>query len=228
MSTAEAPPRPGALAAYVPVLTPKEVQIGTANVNSGLWVAPAGTAMPTTATTAFTTPWLLLGYISDDGVTIGQSITKQDIVPWQSRVPIRSVVTEKLITMHFILWQINPQTVAMWFDQPQPVPVADGSFEMDVVTGLPQNIVAVAMDSLDQRVMRVGFSRASLSSAGDMKVAKGGAVPLEVTMTALDNAGVMAHVSVGATPTLLMEDAGLAANDPRLGVDSSGAIQKAA
>jgi hypothetical protein len=200
---------PSQQAAYVPVLTPKELQIGTANAN-GLWIAPAGTALPLTAAAAFATPWALLGYVSDQGVTVGQSLTKQDIVPWQSRVPIRSVVTEKLITMKFILWQINPQTVALYFDQPQPVPVADGSFEMDIITGQPQNIMAVAVDSLDQRVMRVGFTRASLTVTGDMTIAKGAAVPLEVTLTALDNAGVMGHVSVGATPTLLAEEAGLA------------------
>ena len=160
----------------------------------------------------------LLGYVSDQGVTVGQSLTKQDIVPWQSRVPIRSVVTEKLITMKFILWQVNPQTVALYFDQPQPVPVADGSFEMDIITGQPQNIMAVAVDSLDQRVMRVGFTRASLTVTGDMTIAKGAAVPLEVTLTALDNAGVMGHVSVGATPTTFAAElAGLAPEDPRNG-----------
>ena len=219
---------PGQQAAYVPVLSPKEVQIGTSNGN-GLYVAPAGTAMPISATSPFASPWALLGYIADDGVTVGQSLTKQDILPWQSRVPIRSVVTEKLITMHFIMWQVNPQTIALYFDQPQPVPVADGSFEMDIITGQPQNILAVAVDSLDQRVMRVGFSRASLTAAGDMKIAKGAAVPMEVTLTALDNAGVMGHVSVGATPTLLLEEAGLDPADPRLaGMGNGGTGQKAA
>lgn len=206
---------------YVPVLTPKEVQIGTAN-GPGLYVAPAGTAMPLTLG-PFIAPWQLLGYLSDDGPTVGQSVTKQDIVPWQSRTPIRSVVTEKLITLHFILWQINPQTIAMYFDSPQPVPAADGGFEMDVRSDQPQNIVAVAIDSMDQRIMRVGFSRASLSDAGDMKLTKGAATPLEVTLTALDNAGVLAHVSVGATPTLLMAElAGLAEDDPRNGGNGNG------
>lgn len=199
---------------YVPVLTPKEVQIGTSN-GPGLWVAPAGTAMPLTMG-PFATPWQLLGYISDDGPTVGQSITKEDITPWQSRVPIRAVVTEKVITMHFVLWQINPQTIAMYFDNPAAVPAADGGFEMDIRSDQPQQIVAVAIDSMDQRLFRIGFSRASLSDAGDMKITKGATVPLEVTLTALDNAGVLAHVSVGATPTLLMEEAGLTDADPRI------------
>ena len=204
---------------YVPVLTPNEVQIGTSN-GPGLFVAPPGTPMPATATAPFASPWALLGYISDDGPTVGQAVTKEDIIPWQSRTPIRSVVTEKLITMHFILWQINPQTIAMYFDNPAPDPAADGSFEMDVRSDMPPEILAIAIDSLDLRPFRIGFSRASLSDAGDMKIAKGAAVPLEVTLTALDDAGVLAHVSVGAPPaaeTLLAEHAGLSAKDPRNG-----------
>jgi len=194
-----APPEVEPRVAYAPVLTPKEVQIGTAN-GPGLWVAPAGTAMPISAVTAFATPWALLGYISDDGPTVGQNITKQDILPWQGRAPIRSVVTEKSITLHFILWQLNPQTIGMYFDAPQATPVADGSFETDVRSDQPQPLYAACIDSLDQRPFRVGFGRCSLSDAGDMKITKGSAVPLEVTLTALDNAGVLAHVSVGPTP----------------------------
>jgi hypothetical protein len=200
---------------YQPVLTAKEVQIGTAN-GPGLWVATAGTPMPADADTAPASPWELLGYISDDGPTVGQSISKEDITPWQSRSPIRSVVTEKSLTLQFVLWQINPQTVAMYFDNDQVQTAADGSFEMDIRSDTPQPIYAVMIDSMDQRAFRIGFTRASLSDAGDMKITKGSAVPLEVTLTALDDAGVLGHVSVGGTPTMLMEERGLSANDPRI------------
>jgi hypothetical protein len=200
---------------YVPVLTAKEVQIGTSN-GPGLYVAPPGTAMPADADTAPATPWALLGYISDDGPTVGQSVTKEDITPWQSRSPIRSVVTEKTITMQFVLWQINPQTVAMYFDNDPVDPDADGSFEMDIRSDTPQPIYAVMIDSMDQRPFRIGFTRASLSDAGDMKITKGAAVPLEVTLTALDDAGVLGHVSVGGTPAALMEERGLSESDPRV------------
>jgi hypothetical protein len=203
---------------YAPVLTPAEVQIGTAS-GPGLYVAPAGTPMPADASTAPATPWALLGYISDDGPTVGQAVTKEDITPWQSRAPIRSVVSGRQITLHFILWQLNPQTLAMYFDNPQTDPSADGSFEMDIRSDQPQPIYAVMIDSLDLRPFRIGFSRASLSDAGDMKITKGTAVPLEVTLTALDNAGVLAHVSVGPTPAAgaLTDLAGLSHEDPRNG-----------
>ena len=112
----------------------------------------------------------------------------------------------------------------MYFDSPQPVPAADGGVEMDVrVRPAAEHRGGGDRQHGDQRALRVGFSRASLSDAGDMKLTKGAAVPLEVTLTALDNAGILAHVSVGATPTLLMaEMAGLAEDDPRNGGNGNG------
>jgi hypothetical protein len=46
-------------------------------------------------------------------------------------------------------------------------------------------------------VLRIGFTRASLSDAGDMQLQRGSAVPLDCTLTALDDAGELAHILLG-------------------------------
>lgn len=177
-------------------IDPDQVQTGTAN-GPGLWIAPAGTPMPADTITPFATPWEILGYISDDGPTVGQSTDSNELVPWQSMVPIRTVITKRQITMKFILWQLNELTLGLYFDA-DPPSVTAGAISMDIRTDQPQHIYALAIDSADMdRVLRIGFTRASLSDAGDMQLKRGEAVPLECTLSALDDAGVIASVLLG-------------------------------
>jgi hypothetical protein len=184
--------------APVTAIDPTQVQTGASN-GPGLWIAPAGTPLPADTVTPFATPWQILGYLSDDGPTVGQSTDSNELVPWQSMVPIRTVITKRQITMKFILWQLNEVTLGLYFDQPPPTSTA-GAIAMAVRTDQPQQIHALAIDSADAgRTLRIGFTRSSLSDAGDMQLKRGEAVPLECTLNALDDAGVIAHVLLGPT-----------------------------
>lgn len=181
-----------------PTINPDEVQVGTAN-GPGIWLAPAGTPLPDDTFTAFATPWSILGYLSDDGPTVGQSTDSNDITPWQSVVPLRSVITSRSVTLQFVLWQLNQLTLGLYFDADPPTPDAGtGAIDMEVRTDTPQHLYAVAIDSADaDRVLRIGFTRASLSDAGDMQIQRGSAIPLDCTLTALDDAGVLCRVLLG-------------------------------
>jgi hypothetical protein len=188
------PPDPPAWAA---TLNPGEVQVGTAN-GPGIYIAPAGTDPPDDTEDDWEDPWRILGYLSDDGPTVGQSTDSEDITPWQSVVPLRSVITGRQITLQFVLWQLNALTLALYFDAPEPTTGADGSIDMELRTDAPQRIHAIGIDSADaERTFRIAFSRASLSAAGDMQLTRGAAVPLDVTLSALDDAGVLGYVKLG-------------------------------
>ena len=178
-------------------IDPDEVQTGTAN-GPGIWLAPTGTDLPADTETDFADPWLILGYLSEDGPTVGQAVDQTDITPWQSVSPIKSVITGRAVTLQFVLWQLNAVTLSLYFDADRPTPSADGAVDMEIRSDSPQHLYAVAIDSRDgDRVLRLGFGRASLSSAGDMQIQRGAAVPLDCTLSALDDAGVLAHVMLG-------------------------------
>lgn len=178
-------------------MNPSEVQVGTPN-GPGIYVAPAGTAPPDDTTEEWTAPWRILGYLSDDGPTVGQSTDSEDITPWQSAVPLRSVITGRSITLQFVLWQLNAVTLGLYFDNDEPTPAADGSIDMELRTDSPQHIYAIGIDSADaERVLRITFGRASLTAAGDMQLTRGAAVPLDCTLSALDDGGVLGHVQLG-------------------------------
>jgi len=190
------PPAPAA-----PTLNPSEVQVGTAN-GPGIYLAPAGTPPPDDTEDDWEDPWRILGYLSDDGPTVGQATDSEDITPWQSVVPLRSVITGRQVTLQFVLWQLNAVTLALYFDAEEPTPDADGAIDMELRTDAPQRIHAIGIDSADaERTFRIAFSRASLSGAGDMQLTRGAAVPLDVTLSALDDGGLLGYVKLGPRAT---------------------------
>jgi hypothetical protein len=178
-------------------LNPDEVQVGTAN-GPGIYIAPVGTVPPADTTSDWADPWSILGYLSDDGPTVGQSTDSQDITPWQSVTPIRTVITSRGVTLQFVLWQLNAQTLALYFDADPVEPAADGSLSMDIRSDSPQHRYAVGIDAADgERVLRIVFPRATLSDAGDMQIQRGAAVPLDCTLSALDDSGLLAKILLG-------------------------------
>src|SRR5215831_5601898 len=141
-------------------------------------------------------------YLAADGPTVGQATTKQDFTAWQSMAPIRSVITARELTMHFVLWQLNELTLGLYFDCDQPVADVGGAISMDIVTAKSGHRYAVGLDTSDGgRAMRVIYQHATLSDAGDMPIQRGAVVPLECTLTALESGGKMATVMLGPDRT---------------------------
>jgi hypothetical protein len=190
------PPTPPAA-----TINPSEVQVGTAN-GPGIYLGPAGTEPPDNTDDDWEDPWRILGYLSDDGPTVGSSTDTEDITPWQSVVPIRSVITGRSITLQFVLWQLNQITLGLYFDMEEPVPGTDGSIDMELRSDSPQRLHAIGIDSADaERVLRITFGRASLTGAGDMQITRGAAVPLDCTLSALDDGGLLGYVQLGPRAT---------------------------
>jgi hypothetical protein len=178
-------------------LDASEVQVGTPN-GPGLLVAEVGTDPPDDTTDEWPDGWNVLGYLSDDGPTVGQSTESESMTPWQSVAPIRDVITSRSVTAQFVLWQINALTLALYFDTDLPTVDADGSIDMEVRTDQAGHVYALGIDSRDgERALRVIFPRASLSDAGDMPINRGAAVPLDCTLSALETDGVLCLVKLG-------------------------------
>jgi hypothetical protein len=179
-----------------PLLDPTEVQVGTSN-GPGLYIAPEGTAAPADTLTAWATPWASLGYLDSAGPVVGQKTTSNSLTPWQSVAPIRSVITGRELTMQFVLWQLNAQTLALYFDTDVPTPVA-GALSMQVRTDDQPHVYALGIDSQDgDQVFRIAFTRATLTTTNDMKITRGEVIPLDVTLTAMDDAGVLGTILLG-------------------------------
>lgn len=177
-------------------LNPDAVVLGTANA-AGIYVAPVGTTLPTDAGSALDPAFTTLGYLSDDGVSLGADTTSEDIRAWQSKAPVRTVITEKTLTLGFQMIEFSPATTALYFDQDLPVEQS-GAFALEVRSDGGGKQYAVVIDTRDGDVLvRYCFPRATLSSNEDIEIVAGSAQGLGVELKALDDAGTMARIYKG-------------------------------
>lgn len=124
-----------------------EVRVG---LTGHLWTAPVGTLMPTDVTTPMATPWVDLGYTTEDGLSMSVDTNKEDMNVWQSLSPCRSVVTSQTYTTTFTLVQRNAATLKVAFGggtvtaltpgpgvkyTPPPAGLAEAAFVYEVIDG---------------------------------------------------------------------------------------------
>src|SRR5829696_8153110 len=78
-------------------------------------IAPVGTDGPDDTSTAWSGTWTDLGYTDENGVTITPGMTLTDIPAWQSRYPLRRIVTAETMDIAFSLLQWNEDTISLAF-----------------------------------------------------------------------------------------------------------------
>lgn len=79
--------------------------------SGSVWVAPETTAFPADFTTAPASPWVELGYVTEDGATFTLSRETTDLNAWQGD-KLRVLTTAEPMTVEFALMQTNPDVLA--------------------------------------------------------------------------------------------------------------------
>lgn len=181
-----------------------DVLIGTAN-GPGIWMAPVGTAAPTDATSALAAEWSTLGYLSEDGVTLSQSTNSEDIYPWQGRSPVRTMITERNLSMEFSMFEFNEQNLQLYFGMEQATQGTADSWSLNVVSNAPAQIYSFVIDVADLDVkVRYYIPRGSLSDAGDLEITDSGVMALPVTLKTLDSAGELMEIFYSKATTRMV------------------------
>ena len=182
-----------------PVLNSENLLLGTAN-GPGLYLSPVGTAPPTDTTTAWDPAWVSLGYASEDGPTVSSSTSSNDIRGWQSLGVLRSVITERTVTVQFQLLEWNALNLGLYWDVDAPVIAADGTFKFDVRSDQAGQKHQLGVDIKDgANEARLIFPVVQLNAAGDMQFQRGALAVLDVTFSALETNGVLLNV-IGNIP----------------------------
>lgn len=83
--------------------------------NGQVYVAPVGTALPTTPTETLNAAFVGLGFCTEDGVTVTATPDVKDFTAWQSRQAVRRERNQQEIQASFQLEQWNEETVPFAF-----------------------------------------------------------------------------------------------------------------
>lgn len=146
-----------------------------------VYVADIGATEPTDTTTAWDADWVELGYTTDAGVTITPSQTITDVPAWQSRYPVRRIVTAENFEASFSLLQWNQDTLSL--------ALRGGTWVGDVYTPGAAGVVderALGIEAIDgAKIARIIIPRGFVTAVGGINMTRTGANPIPITFSAL-------------------------------------------
>jgi len=151
------------------------VKVGVSGI---IAYAPLGTAAPTSAISSISA-FTDAGYASEDGVTVSNGQTVEQIRAWQNAAIVRTTVTEGETTFQTTLIQTDVNTVGLVYGSA----VTAGSVIVRPAVERPHQ--AFVIDVYDgSEVIRHWIPDGQITELGDIVYQNGEAIGYEVTITA--------------------------------------------
>jgi len=165
------------------------VSTGKPKVGGAIFVAPAGTAVPTDANTPLAGDFVNLGYVSEDGLTNTVETDTNDTQAWGGDTVLSEQTTYKE-TFSFGLIETKEAALAQYYG-PENVEV-DGAGAIKVRHNgrtLPEQVAVVETVMSDGRVKRTVIEKAKMSDrSGDVTYTDGDPVTYPIVWNAKPNA----------------------------------------
>lgn len=160
----------------------------TANVRVGVtgevYVAPVGTALPTTAIATPNVAFKGLGSVSEDGIAESRDRATDDIRIWQNSAIARTVITESSLRFTFTMVETKKETVELYYGS--SVTDATGLITIDpAATGGRKSFIIDVIDG--DKIERTVIAEGEVTEVGDKTYANGEPIGYEVTITAYTN-----------------------------------------
>jgi hypothetical protein len=177
----------------------------TANVSTGkpkaggaVFVAPAGTSLPTDATTALGDAFVNVGLISEDGVTISRSEDSSDFRDWEGNV-VASENGNFAETMKMTFIETNETTMGLVWGGENVTAGDNGGLAMVHAGGVDdEHVLVVEVKLRGGKRRRNVVPRAKLSSVDDVTYKRDALISYSCTFKDLsDDAGAASYEYVG-------------------------------
>lgn len=171
------------------------VTAGKPKITGAIFRAPVGSTLPTNAKTELDTAFKCLGYVSEDGVTNGNSPESKQTKAWGGDV-VLSTQTEKPDTFQFKLIEAkNVDVLKMIYGDSHVAGTLDTGITVDVTAEDP-GPAAYVIDMIlkDGDLKRLVIPSASISEMDDIVYNDSEPVGYDVTLTATaDDTGCTHH-----------------------------------
>lgn len=108
-------------------------------VTGTVYVAPVGTALPTTIAGSLNAAFKSVGFISEDALTESLAITTERLRAWQRPVGIRTLTTEVEWTFQFGMLETSPLVLDLYYGLDDGTTVASG-VATTAINAFPQSV----------------------------------------------------------------------------------------
>lgn len=180
---------------------PNEIRVAS---NGQVYIAPVGTAVPTTPTASLNVAFVGLGFLTTDGVSLSVAPTLQDTMSWQSPQAVRRDLINQEVNASFTLQQFNEDTLPFAFGGGSVSLVSAGIYKYDLPTDGALNEKCLIIDAIDGAIhMRVILPRGNVTDAVQTKFARDAEAQLPISFKAMQPAD-------GSTALRLISDDALA------------------
>lgn len=172
-------------------LTSANVRVAVTGVVS---VAPTGTAIPTSSSSALNAAFKDLGYTDDSGVVEVRERTITDITAWQLSTVVRSVVTDGKFLLKFTMIETTLPGLETFYGATVASQTAtDG--RIDVVPTSTGGRKVWNVDVVDgAEVKRILVESGEVTEVGEVTHVSGSQISYPITVTGYPVAGVSAKI----------------------------------
>ena len=153
-------------------------------VGGAMYVAPAGTALPTDATTALAEAFKSLGYISEDGLTNSNSPESEEIKAWGGDIVLTPITGRPDTYSVKLIESLNVDVLRMAYGDDN----VTGALETGITvkanaTDLEEHPVVVDMILRNGVLKRICIPSAKVSEIGEISYTDADASGYELTLS---------------------------------------------
>lgn len=161
------------------------VSVGKPQATGSVYFAPLGTSVPTDATTALTTDFKSVGYLSEDGVTNEVETDTEEIKAWGGDI-VATPQTSYSEKFTLTLIETNAQTLKVVYGEDNVKVGASGEITINHNSAEKTPVVMVLEILMsNSKVKRIIVPKCKLSEVGEITYKDDEAIGYECTFQAL-------------------------------------------
>jgi hypothetical protein len=176
------------------------VSFGKPKATGAVYVAPAGTTVPTTAWESLDSAFKGLGYVSEDGLVNGVETNTEEVHAWGGDLVLDGQTTFKeMFTVNLI--ETNAEALKVYYGEDNVVEEGDGSLTVNQTSEmLPQVVVVFELVMTGGRIKRIVVPNAQIvDRSGEITYVDGEAITYPAVFVAYPDGNGQTHTEYIAT-----------------------------
>ena len=162
-----------------------DVKLGLGKATGMFYHAPAGTALPTTLSTALPSAWVDAGDVTDAGITLAMEKSVTNLRNWANQIK-RSILTEHSETIQSPLMNTTEESLKVVVGEDN-VTVANDVVTVNLSDGkLPPEEAFLWIMKDGDDLIGIGCSKGQVTAVDNVSFAPNNAINWIPTITALD------------------------------------------